>query len=143
MNDFDVILGMDWLASYHAFMHCINKTIRLKLKEDEVEFVGDRRRISSLVISALKVDRLLRDGNEGYLAFISGDQPLKKVEDIPVVCEFPDLFSEDIPGISPHFTIKLVPGTTPISRAPYCMAQTELRVESATLGASGQRICQT
>lgn len=127
MNDFGVILGMDWLASYHAFMDCFNKTIRLKLKEDEVGFVGDRRRISTWVISALKADRPLRDGNEGYLAFISDDQPPKKVDDILVVWEFLDVFSEDIPGLSPHFTIELVPGTTLISRVPYCMAPSELR----------------
>ena len=45
-----------------------------------------------------------------------------KLEDIPVVKEFSDVFPDDIPGLPPdrdvEFTIDLVPGTTPISMAP-------------------------
>ncbi|MCI85268.1 cellular nucleic acid-binding protein, partial [Trifolium medium] len=48
-----------------------------------------------------------------------------KVEELPIVCEFPDVFPEDIYDVPPkrdvEFTIDLVPGTSPISMAPYRM----------------------
>ena len=52
------------------------------------------------------------------------------MEGIPVVREFPDVFPEEIPGLPPireiDFKIELVPGTAPISIAPYRMAPAEL-----------------
>jgi hypothetical protein len=52
------------------------------------------------------------------------------IEEIPVVCEFPDVFPDDLPGLPPkrdvEFAIELKPGTTPISRRPYKMPPNEL-----------------
>ena len=54
----------------------------------------------------------------------------KKLVDIPVVCEYPDVFPDDLPGMPPNrdveFTIELQPGTAPISRRPYRMPPNEL-----------------
>src|SRR6185312_12897198 len=54
----------------------------------------------------------------------------KKLTDIPVVCEYPDVFPDDLPGMPPdrdvEFAIELQPGTTPISRRPYRMPPNEL-----------------
>jgi hypothetical protein len=54
----------------------------------------------------------------------------KAIEDIPVVCEFPDLFRDDSLGLPPdhevEFKIELIPGTTPISQRPYQMPSNEL-----------------
>jgi hypothetical protein len=48
---------------------------------------------------------------------------------IPVVCEFPDVFPDDLPGLPPvrdvEFTIELEPGTAPISWHPYHIAPKE------------------
>jgi hypothetical protein len=53
--------------------------------------------------------------------------PLKK---IPVVCEYADVFLDELPGMPPdwdiEFAIELQPGTTPISKRPYRMPPTEL-----------------
>ena len=53
------------------------------------------------------------------------------LEDIPVVCEYPDVFLEELPGKPPdrevEFFIELKPGTTPISKRPYRMPPNELR----------------
>ena len=53
------------------------------------------------------------------------------LEDIPVVCEYPDVFPEELPGMPPdrevEFVIELKPGTTPISKWPYRMPPNELR----------------
>jgi hypothetical protein len=52
------------------------------------------------------------------------------LEDIPVACEFPDAFPEDLPGMpldrDVEFVIELQPGTAPIFRRPYKMTPKEL-----------------
>jgi hypothetical protein len=52
------------------------------------------------------------------------------IEEIPVVCEFPDVFPEDLPRLPPkrdvEFAVELKPRTTPISRRPYKMPPNEL-----------------
>jgi hypothetical protein len=54
----------------------------------------------------------------------------KSIAEIPVVCEFLDIFPDDLPGLpldrDVEFKIELLPGTTPISRRPYRMPPSEL-----------------
>ena len=51
-----------------------------------------------------------------------------KLEDIPMMKEFPDVFHEELPGLPPErevdLSIDILPGTAPISREPYLMAPT-------------------
>ncbi|MCI60226.1 RNA-directed DNA polymerase (Reverse transcriptase), partial [Trifolium medium] len=52
------------------------------------------------------------------------------MEELPIVCEFSDVFPEDVSDVPPkrevEFTIDLVPGTSSISMAPYRMSASEL-----------------
>lgn len=54
-----------------------------------------------------------------------------KVTQIPIVYEFPEVFSEDVTSLPPEkkveFSIDLIRGMTPISVSPYRMAPLELR----------------
>ncbi|GJX99699.1 hypothetical protein Tco_0356718 [Tanacetum coccineum] len=54
----------------------------------------------------------------------------KRLEDIPVVREFPEVFREDLPSLPPvrqvEFQINLIPGVTPVARAPYRLAPSEM-----------------
>ena len=82
--------------------------------------------------------KMLRKGCQGYLAFVvDRRQEGTRLEDIPIVKEFPDVFPDDISGLPPdrevEFTIDLIPGTEPISIPPYRMAPTELRELKAQL----------
>ena len=56
--------------------------------------------------------------------------PALEVQDVNVVCDFPDVFPEELPGMPPNrsveFVIELVPGTAPISKRPYRMPPHEL-----------------
>ncbi|GAB2303215.1 hypothetical protein Dimus_038375 [Dionaea muscipula] len=90
------------------------------------------------MISCLQAHKMLRKGCTGYLAYVveveHGEQ---RLEDIPIVNEFPDVFPEDLPGLPPdrevEFVIDLVPGTKPISKARYRMASIELKELHAQL----------
>ena len=75
---------------------------------------------------------MLRKGCHGYLACVVSIELLQsKLEELPIVSECVDVFLEDLAGLSSNreieFSIDLVPNTTPISKAPYRMAQLELR----------------
>ncbi|GJQ92511.1 putative nucleotidyltransferase, ribonuclease H [Tanacetum coccineum] len=55
----------------------------------------------------------------------------KRLEDIPVVREFPEVFPENLPGLPPvrqvEFQINLIPGAAPVARAPYRLAHSEMQ----------------
>ncbi|XP_017604858.1 uncharacterized protein LOC108451709 [Gossypium arboreum] len=76
-------------------------------------------------------EKLVRKGREAYLAYISvADSENSSVKDIRTVRNFPDVFLEVLSGFPPsrkvEFGIKLIPGTAPVSIAPYRMAPNEL-----------------
>ena len=83
------------------------------------------------LISVMKTESLLKKGCKGYLSYIVRDDKDVKLEDIPIVRDFPNVFPEELHGVPPkrevEFTIELVFGTTPISKAPYQMAHLELK----------------
>ena len=74
----------------------------------------------------------MRKGCDAYLAYVLDTKVSEsKIELVPVVCEYPDLFLEKLLGLplirEVEFAIELVLGTSPISIAPYRMALTKLR----------------
>ncbi|RVW27201.1 Transposon Tf2-2 polyprotein [Vitis vinifera] len=130
--DFDVILGMDWLASYHASVDCFEKRVTFSIPgQPKFSFEGKHVDRPLRMISALRASSLLKKGCQGFLASVMSNESDLKLEDIPIVREYPDVFPEDLPGLPPEreveFTIDLVPGTGPMSKAPYRMAPVELK----------------
>ncbi|CAL2272042.1 unnamed protein product [Prunus armeniaca] len=123
---------MDWLEKHHASVDCFRKKVVLRSPgQPEVEFRGERRVLQSCLIFSIRAKRLLKKGCVGYLAHIIDTHGVTlNLEDVPVVCEFPNVFSDDLPGLPPQretvFTIELLPGTNPIHQAPYRMAPAEL-----------------
>ncbi|GJY89501.1 putative reverse transcriptase domain-containing protein [Tanacetum coccineum] len=55
----------------------------------------------------------------------------KRMEDVPVIHDFPEVFPEELPGLPPprqvEFRIDLVPGAAPVARAPYRLAPSEMK----------------
>ena len=139
IREFDAILGMDWLTMHGVNVNCPSKEVVLIAPNGQrVCFTGDRRAMPSGVISALTADRLIRKGCEAFLACaISSEGSGTSLADIPMVCWFPDMFPEELPGLPPsremEFSIDLVSDTRPISRAPYRMAPPELKELKAQL----------
>ncbi|KAK1651748.1 hypothetical protein QYE76_069553, partial [Lolium multiflorum] len=111
--DIDVILGMNWLESNGALIDCVNKTVSLKSPDgSRMIYQGDKH-------TQIEVELQLNSMKE------------VKLEDIPVVNEFQDVFPAELPGMPPdreiEFTIDLIPGTAPIAKAPYKMGPKELK----------------
>jgi hypothetical protein len=103
-QDIDVILGMNWLAQHKAILNTDLRTIRLSYGQEEV-------------LLSIPVTTTTKPFGRVYEAIIP------EIQDIPVVCEFPDVFPEDLPGLPPEryveFVIELKLGTTPLSRRSY------------------------
>ncbi|GJR98705.1 retrovirus-related pol polyprotein from transposon TNT 1-94 [Tanacetum coccineum] len=74
LGSFDVIIGMDWLAKYHAVIVCAEKIVRVPFEDETFED-------------------------------LAGIPPTLQVE----------------------FRIDLVPGATPVARAPYRLAPSEMK----------------
>ena len=125
MWDFDIIFEIDWLAARYAIVDCHRKKVIFQVPgEIEFYFVGNGAYTSPRVISALQARIMMKKGCKGYLATVKDTQQGKlKLEDIPVVREFSDVFPKDLSGLPPdreiEFSIDLLPGSNPISKAPY------------------------
>ena len=114
-------------------MDCFTKKIVFrKPRYLELEFEGDRRILPTCVISALEAKRLLHKRCEAYLAHVlDKSHPEVTIGSVPVVCQFPDVFPDDLPGLPPdrelEFEIELLSGSAPVFIPPYRMAPTELK----------------
>ena len=99
---------------------------------EEVTFIGERSNHLSNVISVATARTMVRKGCEAYLAYVL---ETKKVEpsllDTPTVCDYPDVFSEELSGLPPQidieFAIDIVLGAILASITPYRMASVELK----------------
>ncbi|KAA3466375.1 DNA/RNA polymerases superfamily protein [Gossypium australe] len=132
-DEFDLILGMDWLTTHSVLVNCGSKFIELKCENGSVIRVESSGSVSlPVMISSLVAGKCLRKGCKSYLTFVLDTKESEvKIETVPVVCEYLDVFPEELPGLPPvrevEFGIELVLGTTPISVAPYRMAPLELK----------------
>nr|GFA49472.1 putative reverse transcriptase domain-containing protein [Tanacetum cinerariifolium] len=66
-----------------------------------------------------------------------GKSDKKRLENIPIVQDFPEVFPEDLPGLpltrQVVFQIDLIPGAAPVARAPYRLAPPEMKELSEQL----------
>nr|GEZ98159.1 hypothetical protein [Tanacetum cinerariifolium] len=97
LGSFDGIIGMDWLAKYQAIIACAEKIVRIPW--------GNK----TLIIHTIEHHFEVEDKSKE-----------KRLEDVPVVRDFPEVFPEDLPGLPPirpvEFQIDLVPGAAPVAR---------------------------
>nr|GFA97661.1 putative reverse transcriptase domain-containing protein [Tanacetum cinerariifolium] len=108
LGSFDAIIGMDWLAKYQAVIVCAEKIVRIPW--------GNK----TLIIHAHINTKEVEDKSEK-----------KRLKDVPIVQNFPEVFPEDLAGLPPtrpvKFQIDLVPGAAPVARAPYRLAPSEMK----------------
>nr|GEV57287.1 putative reverse transcriptase domain-containing protein [Tanacetum cinerariifolium] len=138
LGSFDVIVGMDWLKTYHVVIVCDEKIVRVPF-EDETLIIrcdGSNNRNQLNLISCTKTQNYLLKGYPVFLANITtktikDKSKEKQLEDVPIVRDFSEVIPEDLPGLPPtrqvEFQINLIPGDAPVARAPYRLAPSEMK----------------
>ena len=110
LEGMDIILGMDWMTQHKVL---------LDISSWAVETDSPTQGATTLYLPSQEYVTSSTFAMEGI-----------KLEDIPVVCEYTDIFLDDLPGLPPdrdiEFVIELQPGTAPISKRPYRMPPKEL-----------------
>ncbi|GKA89145.1 putative reverse transcriptase domain-containing protein [Tanacetum coccineum] len=140
LGSFDVIIGMEWLTKYHGVIICDEKIVRVPFGREMLTFQGNgnnQREESRLnIISCTRAQEYLSKGCDVFLAHITTKEAKdksekKRLEDVPIVRDFPEVFPEDLSGIPParqvEFQIDLVPGAAPVARTPYQLAPSEMK----------------
>jgi hypothetical protein len=110
LEGMDILLGMDWMTRHRVSLDILSQIVEINYPE-----YGQT---------------ILHLPQQEYLALCVYAIKGIKLEDIPIVCEYPDDFPDELPGMPPdrdvEFVIELQPGTAPISKRPYCMPPNEL-----------------
>ena len=142
MGDVCVIVGMDWLSWFGDMIDCEGQMVTIRDPSGGVLTVyGDGTRSGSTFCSAARVRQSLQQGCMGFLAYmmdtwVAIGRP-SSISEVPIVCEFPDVFLEELSGVPPkrqaEFRIDLFPGATHIAKAPYRLAPPEMQELSSLL----------
>ncbi|XP_073025163.1 uncharacterized protein [Primulina eburnea] len=134
LPEFDIILGMDWLSSHGGVIDFHQRSVSVRPPSAKLfVFEAARHQQFPQVISFLCARKLIKRGCQEFLASIVSvaESVSQRLEDVVVVSEFPSVFPDDVSGIPParevDFSIELVPGTIPISKAPYRLAPVEMK----------------
>ena len=128
MSEFDVILGMDWLTAYRVVIDCERKKVTAYTQDGtRVVFQGDKHDILPQIVYEFRCQGQLA----GWLASLTLEDEMRPDLDLPrVVCEYEDVFLNELPGLPPQrvvdFGIELHPNTSPISMTLHRMAPVEL-----------------
>ena len=129
MAEFDVILGMDWLTAHRVFIDCDRKRVTTyTLGGSRFIFQVDKHDALPKTV----YDSRWHEQLQGWLASLTLEDEARPELGLPrVVCEYEDVFPEELPGVPLHrdvdFVIKLYPGTSPISMTLDRMAPVELQ----------------
>ena len=130
---FDIVIGMDWLSQNDATIICSQKIVRFSTPDGKVISVyGDKKKGGIKIINLMKALNCIRHNKNHFLAYVIDTRNEKSsIANVDVVSEFSDVFPDDLPGIPPDreviFQIDLVPGATPVAKAPYRLAPTEMK----------------
>jgi hypothetical protein len=107
----DIILGMSWMKLHRAVLDIAGRLVHL-----------DSPVYGKVILHLPVISRI--EASLHHMAEL-------KLEDIPIVREFLDVFPDDLPGMPPEraieFKIELQLGTAPIAKAPYKMSPVELK----------------
>jgi len=133
LGSYDVLLGMDWLTVHKAKLDYYNKTLEWEYEEGEkITLQGIQKHVLVRQVSSLQVKNYCIKGCPLYaiqvLNYVEDNKP--SLVDHPILREYKDVFLEEVPCLPPgrdiDFSIELVPGAVPISRAPYRMSTLEI-----------------
>ncbi|GKD31111.1 putative reverse transcriptase domain-containing protein [Tanacetum coccineum] len=111
LGSFDVIIGMDWLSKYHAVIDYAEKIVRISWGNETLIVHGDGSNQGNgtrlNIISCTKIHKYLLKGHNVFLAHVTTKETEdksgeKRLEDVPIVRDFPEVYPEDLPARSPY-----------------------------------------
>ena len=126
--EFDVILRMDWLTAHRVVIDCDLRWVTTYTRDRiRVTFQGEKHDALPQIVHYSKWSGQLM----GWLARLTIEEEVRHGLGLPqVVCEYEDVFLDELPGLPPHkdvdFVTELHPGTSPISMTPHRMAPVDL-----------------
>nr|GEV98211.1 hypothetical protein [Tanacetum cinerariifolium] len=139
LGSFNVIIDMDWLSKYHAVIDCAEKIVRIPWGNETLIVHGDRSNQENEtrlnIISYTKNKKYLLKGHYVFLAHVTTKETEdksgeKRLEDVPIIRDSPEVFLEDLPGLPPtrqvEFLIDLIPGAAPDGSPRMCIDYREL-----------------
>ncbi|GKE17355.1 putative reverse transcriptase domain-containing protein [Tanacetum coccineum] len=118
-GSFDIIIRMDWLSKHKAEIVCHEKVVRIPLQKGEVlRVIGERP-------------------EEKMRHLMSAKAKEQKQEEIIEVRNFPEVFPDDLSGLTPireiEFHIEPIPRAIPIAKSPYRLAPSKMKELSGQL----------
>ncbi|GAU43989.1 hypothetical protein TSUD_91680 [Trifolium subterraneum] len=127
LKDMDIVLGMDWLSANTVYIGCAEKNLYVP-----IDLNAESRALTALLQNTHQLIQYLGAENKCFsIVFTMSSESSLSPSDIPIVREYLDVFPEEINSLPPEreieFSIDLVPGSQPISVAPYRMSPLELR----------------
>jgi hypothetical protein len=133
LGSYNFLIGMDWLDQHHALLDCHNKRFTCLNEEgNQVTVQGIPRTVAVREISAMQLKKCHRKGCQLFAARVeeASRDVVSNLEEHKVLKEFKDVFQE-VPRLPPKrdidFSINLMPGASPVSKAPYRMSTPELK----------------
>ncbi|GJV02910.1 putative reverse transcriptase domain-containing protein [Tanacetum coccineum] len=128
LGTFDVIIGMDWLVKHDAIIVCGEKFVRIPYGNKMLIVESDKGVSRLKVISCIKARKYVKRGCHLFLAHVTEKKSIgKRLEDMPIIHDFP----EEFPGLPPlrqvEFRIDLVPRAAPVAHALFRLAPSEMR----------------
>ncbi|GJW03850.1 putative reverse transcriptase domain-containing protein [Tanacetum coccineum] len=138
LGTFNVIIGMEWIVKHDAVIVCVEKVVCIPYGNKTLTFESDKGVSRLKVISCIKAHKYVERGYHLFLAHVTEKKSKEKyMEDVPIIRDFLEMFPDDLPGLPPprqvEFRIDLVPGATPIARAPYRLTPSKMRELSVQL----------
>ncbi|GJW00658.1 putative reverse transcriptase domain-containing protein [Tanacetum coccineum] len=110
LGSFDAVIGMDWLAKHHAVIVCNEKIVRIPYGDEGLIVQGDRsgkgKKSKLRIISCTKTQKYIKKACPIFLAHVMRKQTKdkseeKRLEDVPIVQDFLEVFPEDLLGLPP------------------------------------------
>ncbi|GKB02711.1 hypothetical protein Tco_0830800, partial [Tanacetum coccineum] len=122
LGTFDVIIGMDWLVKHDAVIVCSEKVVCIPYGNKTLIVEGDKGVSRLKIISCIKARKYVEQGCHLFLAHVTEKKSKeKRMEDVHVICDFPEVFPEALPGLPP------------VARTPYRLAACEMKELSVQL----------
>ncbi|KAE8713428.1 hypothetical protein F3Y22_tig00110210pilonHSYRG00154 [Hibiscus syriacus] len=134
-DEFEIILGMDWLSPHHGWVDCHKKRLFLKdVKGSEIVVIGEKVKSPSNVISAMTAKKMMSKGCLSFLANVIYTRVSEvRLNDIPTVKEFLEVFPEELPGLPSdrvvEFMIDVYLGTTMFSKIDLRSGYHQLKIK--------------